>query len=91
MEPTRFKHRRIHITLIRPPVLELRANLSSYGAIPPIGLAYIAAVLRDADHQITVIDAPGARGDRRPHRSADRSDRHHPHVSARVADHQGNL
>jgi hypothetical protein len=78
MEPTRFKHRRIHITLIRPPVLELRANLSSYGAIPPIGLAYIAAVLRDADHQITVIDAP-------------RSDRHHPHVSARVADHQGNL
>ncbi|MSR76846.1 MAG: B12-binding domain-containing radical SAM protein [Candidatus Omnitrophica bacterium] len=47
------------IVLIRPPVLELTANLSSYGAILPIGLAYIAAVLHDAGHQIKVIDAPG--------------------------------
>ena len=47
------------ITLIRPPVLELRSNLSSYGAVLPIGLGYIAAVLRDAGHHLTVIDAPG--------------------------------
>lgn len=54
----RFK-KQINIALIRPPVLELRTNLSSYGAILPIGLGYIAAVLRDAGHKISVIDAPG--------------------------------
>lgn len=47
------------IVLIRPPILELKANLSSYGAIPPIGLAYIAASLQAAGHVVKVIDAPG--------------------------------
>jgi anaerobic magnesium-protoporphyrin IX monomethyl ester cyclase len=46
------------IALIRPPILQIPASFSSYGAVPPIGLAYVAAVLRDAGHQITVIDAP---------------------------------
>lgn len=47
------------VVLIRPPILQLQANLSSYGAIPPIGLAYIAAVLRKNGHETTVIDAAG--------------------------------
>lgn len=49
----------LHITLIRPPVVQRPKSLSGYGAVPPIGLAYIAAVLRDAGHHITVIDAAG--------------------------------
>lgn len=47
------------ICLIRPPVLQLPVSFSSFGAIPPIGLAYIAAVLRDAGHHVTLIDGPG--------------------------------
>src|SRR5262249_23200025 len=46
------------IALIRPPILQFPASFSSFGAVPPIGLAYVAAVLRDAGHKITVIDAP---------------------------------
>lgn len=60
----RCKNPEIHITLIRPPILELPTNLSSYGAILPIGLAYIAAELRDQGHSISVIDAPGEALDR---------------------------
>ena len=52
------------ITLVRPPSLQLRASLSVNGVIMPIGLAYVAAVLRDAGHQLTVIDAPGESLDR---------------------------
>jgi radical SAM superfamily enzyme YgiQ (UPF0313 family) len=47
------------VTLIRPPILQIPVSFSSYGAIPPIGLAYVAAVLRDAGHRLTVIDGPG--------------------------------
>jgi len=37
----------------------MKRSLSSYGAILPVGLAYVAAVMRDAGHTIQVIDAPG--------------------------------
>jgi anaerobic magnesium-protoporphyrin IX monomethyl ester cyclase len=47
------------VTLIRPPVLQIPVSFSSYGAMPPIGLAYIAAVLRDAGHHVRLIDGPG--------------------------------
>ena len=47
------------ITLIRPPILQIPVSFSSFGAIPPIGIAYVAAVLRDAGHHVTMIDAPG--------------------------------
>ncbi|MFH0945836.1 MAG: radical SAM protein [Planctomycetota bacterium] len=47
------------IALVRPPVLQMKRSLSSYGAILPVGLAYVAAVLRDAGHTLQVIDAPG--------------------------------
>lgn len=52
------------VALIRPSILQLRANLSAYGAIPPIGLAYIAAVLRENGHEVSVIDAAGEALDR---------------------------
>jgi len=47
------------IALVRPPVIQMRKSLSSYGAIPPIGLAYVAAVFRNAGHRLQIIDAPG--------------------------------
>jgi hypothetical protein len=31
------------VALIRPPILQIPVSFSSYGAIPPIGLAYVAA------------------------------------------------
>lgn len=45
--------------LIRPPAYQILHSLSYFGAIPPIGLAYIAAVLREAGHPVCVIDAVG--------------------------------
>jgi radical SAM superfamily enzyme YgiQ (UPF0313 family) len=56
--------RRARIALVRPPAIRLKRGLSSYGAIPPIGLAYIAAVLRNAGHRLQIIDAPGDAVDR---------------------------
>lgn len=53
-----------HVTLIRPPILQIPVSFSSYGAIPPIGLAYVAAVLRDAGHRISLIDGAGEALDR---------------------------
>src|SRR5438445_2751489 len=47
------------VTLIRPPILQIPVSFSAYGAMPPIGLAYIAAVLRDAGHHVRLIDGPG--------------------------------
>src|SRR6266480_2021668 len=47
------------IALIRPPILQIPVSFSSFGAMLPIGPAYVAAVLRDAGHQVTAIDAPG--------------------------------
>lgn len=52
------------ITLVRPPSLQLGMSLSVNGSILPIGLAYVAAVLRDAGHELAVIDAPGEALDR---------------------------
>lgn len=51
--------RPLHVALVRPPVLQRAASLSLYGAVPPIGLAYVAAVIRDAGHRVTVVDAAG--------------------------------
>jgi radical SAM superfamily enzyme YgiQ (UPF0313 family) len=51
--------KKFKIALLRPPIVQLSTNLSSYGAILPIGLSYVAAVLRQAGHEVTAIDAPG--------------------------------
>src|SRR5438093_9638745 len=47
------------VALVRPPILQIPVSFSSYGAIPPIGLAYVAAVLRDAGHHVTLVDGAG--------------------------------
>ncbi len=50
----------VKVTLVRPPILKMTRSLSSFGVILPIGIAYVAAVLRREGHRLQVIDAPGA-------------------------------
>lgn len=54
----------IELTLIRPPVVHLKADF--YGSIPgiPSGLAYLAAAVRDSGHPVRIVDAYGLN----PHR-----------------------
>jgi len=47
------------VALVRPNVVMMPQSLSFWGPVPPIGLAYIAAVLRDAGHDVDVIDSVG--------------------------------
>ncbi len=47
------------VTLIHPPVYINKNGLTALRPSLPLGLAYIAAVLRDDKHQITVVDALG--------------------------------
>ena len=47
------------VALIRSNVVMMPQSLSFWGPVPPIGLAYIAAVLRDAGHEVDVIDSVG--------------------------------
>ena len=49
----------VRVALVRPNVVIFPQSLSFYGPVPPIGLAYIAAVLRDAGHEVDVIDSVG--------------------------------
>ncbi|MEE2751900.1 MAG: radical SAM protein [Myxococcota bacterium] len=49
----------MHVGLIRPPIVHLPKSLSSFGAIPPIGLAYVAAALEEAGHLVEVVDGAG--------------------------------
>ena len=48
------------VTLIHPPVYINKNGLTALRPSLPLGLAYIAAVLRDDKHTITLIDALGA-------------------------------
>lgn len=52
------------VVLIRPPIVIFPRSLSSYGPVPPIGLAYIAAALRSVGHGVQVIDGSGEAIDR---------------------------
>jgi radical SAM superfamily enzyme YgiQ (UPF0313 family) len=56
--------RPLHVCLVRPPVVTAPKSLSYYGAVPDLGLAYVAAAVRAAGHRVTVIDAPGLALDR---------------------------
>ena len=47
------------VTLLHPPVYINKHGLTALRPSLPLGLAYIAAVLRDDKHDITVIDALG--------------------------------
>ena len=48
----------VRIALIRPPAIS-SMHTHSVEVVPPIGVAYIAAALEAAGHQVTVIDALG--------------------------------
>ena len=52
------------ITLINPPGLKTFSGLNMHTPNPPLGLAYIAATLKEAGHPYTVIDATGEALDR---------------------------
>ncbi len=53
------------VCLIKPPTLTAPRSLSYFGSVPSLGLAYVAAALRQAGHRVTVIDAPGEAYDSR--------------------------
>ncbi len=48
------------VCLINPPAILPVNSLSSHGAVPPLGLAYIAAFIRKAGYSVSVVDAVGA-------------------------------
>lgn len=47
------------VTLLRGPVLVLPDALAVHGPTPPLGLAYVAAALQDAGHDVSLIDGAG--------------------------------
>src|SRR5512142_1734225 len=60
MTNTRLLARRpLSIALIRPPAMLPRGTQNAVTEIPPIGLAYLAAALREAGHRVRIIDAFG--------------------------------
>ncbi len=46
------------VALLRPPTVVALDSMSACGPTPPVGMAYIAAALRDAGHEIQIIDSP---------------------------------
>ncbi len=52
------------VALVRPNTIVFPKSFSWYGPVPPIGLAYIAAVLKGAGHTVDVIDSAGEGIDR---------------------------
>lgn len=48
-----------HITLIRPPTIIPYDAVTTSHAVPPLSVAYLAATLLSAGHQVDVIDAIG--------------------------------
>ena len=52
-----WRRRVVKIQLVHPPVYLNPAALTALRPAPPLGLAYVAAALRRAGHQVSVIDA----------------------------------
>ena len=48
------------VCLVEPPKFVSLTNFLSTVSMPPIGLAYIAAAIREKGHEICVVDAPGS-------------------------------
>lgn len=48
------------VCLVEPSKFVSLTNLVSTISMPPLGLAYIAAALQDAGHEVTVVDGPGS-------------------------------
>ena len=53
----------MHVTLVQPPTI---AAVSTFAqeTVPPLGLAYVAAAVRDAGHALCVVDGVGLGLDR---------------------------
>ncbi|MFO0631717.1 MAG: radical SAM protein [Nannocystaceae bacterium] len=51
--------RAVSLCLVRPPAVTAPRSLSYYGAVPELGLAYVAAAARQAGHRVQVVDGPG--------------------------------
>jgi len=49
----------LHVCLINPPGTKTISGIQGNNPNPPIGLAYIAAAIREAGHRVTLIDATG--------------------------------
>ena len=52
------------VSLLRGPVLVLPDALATHGPTPPLGLAYVAAALRQAGHEVQLVDGAGEAMDR---------------------------
>jgi radical SAM superfamily enzyme YgiQ (UPF0313 family) len=50
----------LSVALVRPPMVVQPHSLSTHGPTPPIGLAYIAAMVGGAGHRVSVVDAVGS-------------------------------
>ena len=48
------------VCLVEPPKFVSLTNFVSTISMPPIGLAYIASALREAGHEVSVVDGPGS-------------------------------
>lgn len=51
--------RPLRVVLVHLPTITAPQSLSYYGAIPPLGLAYVAAAARAAGHHVAVVDGTG--------------------------------
>lgn len=63
--------RPLDVVLVRPPTLTAPRSLSYYGTVLPLGLAYVAAAVRQAGHRVRIVDAPGLAPDLRGRMSTD--------------------
>jgi len=59
VQPPAAHARSLHVQLVHPPQRIAPTNIVSSIAIPPLGLAYLAASLEQAGHTVSVVDAIG--------------------------------
>ena len=49
----------LNVCLIKIPTFEAPQSLSYFNSVPNLGLAYISGAIREAGHNIQIIDGPG--------------------------------
>ena len=49
----------LNVCLIKIPTFEAPQSLSYFNSVPNLGLAYVAGAVREAGHNLQIIDAPG--------------------------------